>query len=81
MLKYSLKVLDEICKSDIELAGEVEWDDRLGKESWAEKCLGKSKVMTSVSAHMDDMTKDGEEERGANKGSVSQSVSQAVGGG
>ena len=36
--------------------------------------MSREKVMTSVSAHMDDVTEDGEEERGANKGSVSQSV-------
>ena len=43
--------------------------------------MSREKVMTSVSAHMDEVTRDVEEERGANKGSVSQSVSQAVGGG
>ena len=36
--------------------------------------MSREKVMTSVSAHMDDVTRDVEEERGANKGSVSQSV-------
>ena len=36
--------------------------------------MSREKVMTSVSAHMDDVTEDVEEERGANKGSVSQSV-------
>ena len=39
--------------------------------------MSREKVMTSVSAHMDDVTEDGEEERGANKGSVSQSVKRS----
>ena len=73
MLKYHL-VLNEICKSDIELA-EVVWNNRLGKEfqaasselSWV-NVLDSSRKASEVvpPPHMDDVTEDGEEEIGSN---------------
>ena len=36
--------------------------------------MSREKVMTSVSAHRDDVTKDGEEERGANQQGICQSL-------